>query len=99
MDRSIDFKLIAVTYTVDDIGQSIEQETSRTVLGEYQPITRLEWTSAGQNGLNPELEIDMFTYDYNGEKIVEFQGNRYSVYRTFRRDDTIELYLERKVGV
>ena len=37
---------------------------------------------------------------YEGEEIVEFEGTRYGVYRTYRgRDDTIELYLERKAGV
>lgn len=41
----------------------------------------------------------MFAFDYNGEDIVEIDGNRYSVYRTYRaKADEIELYLEKKAG-
>lgn len=41
----------------------------------------------------------MFRHDYDGEPIVEYNGQRYSVYRTYiGRDDTIELYVERKGG-
>jgi hypothetical protein len=41
----------------------------------------------------------MFRYDYNGETIIKYEGQRYSVYSTyFGRDDEIELYVERKGG-
>ena len=39
--------------------------------------------------------MTMFAYDYEGEKIVEYQGKRYAVYRTYLgRDDTLELYVQ-----
>ena len=42
----------------------------------------------------------MFAPDYNGETIAELNGVRYSVYRTYLgKNETIELYLERKAGV
>ena len=41
----------------------------------------------------------MFFADYNEEPIVQYKGNQYSVYRTYlRRDDKLELYVERKGG-
>ena len=42
----------------------------------------------------------MFSYDYGHEKIVELDGVRYGVYRTYLgKNESIELYLESKVGV
>jgi hypothetical protein len=41
----------------------------------------------------------MFAADYEDEPIVEYNGKRYSVYRTFfGKTDSIELYVERKGG-
>ena len=43
--------------------------------------------------------MTMFRYDYNGEPIVEYNGQRYSIYRTYiGKNDMIELYVERKGG-
>ena len=42
----------------------------------------------------------MFAYDYEGESIVEIDGTRYGVYRTYLgKNETLELYLEQKTGV
>ena len=36
---------------------------------------------------------------YAGEQIVEYQGRRYGVYRTYQaKTDELELYVERKGG-
>lgn len=100
MDRSNTIKLISIAYDQDDIGQMKRTETPRTVYCDIRSITRAEWAAAGEQGLRPELEIVMFGPDYQGEKIVELDGVRYGVYRTFfGRDDSIELYLERKAGI
>lgn len=43
--------------------------------------------------------MTMFVGDYNGEKLVEYNGETYAVYRTYlAKNDTIELYVERKGG-
>jgi hypothetical protein len=62
-------------------------------------ITRAEFYDAGRNGLNPEFSLTMFAGDYNGERVVEYDGKTYCVYRTYyARTDTVELYVERKGG-
>lgn len=97
MDRSDVIRLVSKTYTVDAIGQRVPVEELKTVYADVASVTRSEFFTAGQNGLNPAYKITMFAYDYNGEDEVEYKGNRYSVYRTFfGRNDTIELYTERK---
>lgn len=50
--------------------------------------------------MNPEYRATMFSPDYNGEQIAELDGVRYGIYRTYLgRNETVELYLEKKAGV
>lgn len=100
MDRSSVIKLIQVGYIEDEIGQRVPVETSRDVFCSIESISGKEWLEVGQKGMNPELKISMFCYDYENEMIVEIDGKRYAVYRTYRaKNETLELYLEKKAGV
>lgn len=100
MDRSNVVYLIHETYASDSIGQMIATEVSRQVFCNVSSVTQTEWFNGGQNGLKPEYRVTMFAPDYEGEKLVEFNGVRYGVYRTYlRQDELLELYLERKTGV
>jgi hypothetical protein len=41
----------------------------------------------------------VFFGDYDGERLLEYNGKRYGIYRTYHgRGDQIELYVERKGG-
>ena len=62
-------------------------------------VTRSEFFDAGRNGLNPEFVFRVFFADYEGESILEYNGNRYGIYRTYNNaSDEVELYAERKGG-
>ena len=62
-------------------------------------VTRSEFFEGGRVGLNPEYMITMFGPDYDGQEIIIYKGKRYAVYRTYQgRNDTIEIYVERKGG-
>lgn len=100
MDKSRALTLIGVTYTVDFIGQLIPHETRRDVFCNLSSVSASEWFEAGRAGLNAEHRATVFSYDYNGETIAELDGVRYGIYRTYLgRNETIELYMERKAGV
>lgn len=99
MDRSDVINLIAVTRTQDEYGVLRPSETSRAVYCAVNSISRDEYFEAGRNGLNPSFQIVMFAFDYQGERIIEYKGKRYSVYRTYyARNDTLELYIQREGG-
>lgn len=89
-------------YTKDEIGQ---YKTNRTedveILVRQGSITRAEWSAAGKNGFHPEIVLSTAKINYGGESEVEFEGERYSIYRTYSPPDSddIELYLEKKTGV
>lgn len=100
MDKSRVLTLVSVTYQKDEIGQMVPVPVKRDVFCNISSVSASEWFDAGQAGLNPEYRATMFSYDYNGEQIAELDGTRYGVYRTYiGKNETIELYLERKAGV
>lgn len=100
MDRSNVINLISEVHTQDAIGQFISTEQSRQVYCDVRSITRAEWFDAGRNGMQPTFIFTMFAPDYQDEKIVEFEGKRYGIYRTYlARNEQIELYAEAKGGV
>ena len=90
--------LIAQSITTDEYGREEATETTTRVWAEVYSITQTEFYAAANTELNPEYRFDVFFGDYNGEILVEYQGNRYAIYRTFRRGDYMELYAERKIG-
>lgn len=92
-------KLISETITYDEIGNPVIEEVEREIFCTERAITRQEWTDAGRMGLYPQIELITPYSNYQGEEIVIYNNKRYSVYRTYRRGDDIELYLERKGGV
>ena len=100
MDRSNVIFLIKETKTQDAIGQWISTEQKRQVYCNVMSISRSEWFDAGRDGFKPAYVFVMFEPDYEDEKIIEFEGQRYGVYRTYiRQDESIELYAELRGGL
>ena len=99
MDRTAVAYLITTTFTADAYGVQWPTETKRKIYCDVSNVSASEWFEGGRNGLNPELRITTFSADYNGEKVVEYNGSRFTIYRTYKaRNDTIELYCERREG-
>lgn len=94
-------KLIAETITVNDIGQEVKEETARQVFCQTRSITRSEFYDAANAGLKPEAVLILSTaYDYQGEKLVEWGGERYTVMRTYQAPDSdaLELTIQQEVA-
>ena len=101
-----------VQYLTTDTGENIITEEGKkilildgitvrvkTVFCNVNSVSRNEFFEAGRNGLNPEFVFTMFFGDYEGEHTLIYNGLAYAVYRTYHgRNDTIELYVERKGG-
>lgn len=99
MDRSDVITLVSVTRTQDDYGVWRDTETKRDVFCQVDSVTRSEFFDGGRNGLNPAFRMTCFFADYQDEPILIYKGKTYSIYRTYiGRNDTIELYVERKGG-
>ena len=99
MDRSTPITLLSTTKAQNEYGVWVETQTRREVFAQVDSVTRSEFFEGGRNGLNPEFRMTMFFEDYEGEKLLIYNENTYSVYRTYQaKNDTIELYVERKGG-
>lgn len=98
MTRDVDLILVTPKMEDDDYGiPQISGEELVTVLARIESVTASEFFDGGRNGLRPEYRFTMFLYDYDGQKEVEYDGVRYSVYRTYMgKSDTIELYVQLK---
>lgn len=77
-----------------------EIEETQEVFATVEGIGQQEFFAAAQAGFKAEYKITVWQSDYEGQNIVEFNNQRYSVYRKYpRSDEKIELYLSTKIGV
>lgn len=91
--------LIKETQTTDSIGQLIDSESTTDVIGEVKSVSQSEYMQGRQDGLSPSFVFLVSIFAYSDQTIVSYNGNRYSIYRTYEADEnTIELYCEREVG-
>ena len=82
----------------DENGNQIVIATETVVLCGLKSVSRNEFYSAAVNDLKPEHVFVVHGYEYDGQKIVEFEGIRYRTIRTYAVDfEEIELICE-KVG-
>ena len=75
----------------------------RQVFAICESVTRAEFYQAGRAGFAPAFVFTVWAADYHGEGTLEYNGDTYAIYRTYRKtggdgSDYIELYAERKAG-
>lgn len=91
--------LISEAFSKDENGVFQKVENSRQVFCEIASVNRDEVFEGGRNGLNPDKKITVYSFEYKNESIVELDGVRYTVYRTYEtKNDRIELYVEARKG-
>lgn len=91
--------LIQQTQGVDDYGDPAVTETRRDVFCRKASIGQKEFYQAHAVGLQPELKLVLADYlDYNGEQLVEYDGQRFRVLRTYRTGRELELVVYREVN-
>ena len=94
--------LISQKIEYDEIGQEVLKDEIQTpIYISVNSITRAEFFSAGRQGLTPDFMFTTAAINYHGEKIIDFTGKRFFIYRTYLSNnaDTIELYVKREAGV
>lgn len=90
-----------ITTSYDEFGNPVRREETTEILCEIRSVTRSEFYSAAQSGLTPSLALRIsHAVDYNGQKLVEVEGDLYSVIRAYRAPgtDAVELTLQPKIG-
>ena len=92
--------LYAETVTQDAALNEIRTYTGRTVfVRRARSIYANEFYQAAAQGLQPAAVLVLFFGDYEGEKVVGWEGKVYTVTRTYRKPDSddLELTLEERL--
>lgn len=80
-------ELVSVTSGTDADGFPAEAvETAREVFVDVQSVRRSEFYDAMRTGLALTIAFVVRACDYAGEKLVDYDGRRYKVERTYTKD-------------
>jgi hypothetical protein len=84
MPFDYELSLIQTTYTENELGDAIPNDTETVVLCDFQSVTRSEHYAAQSHDLKPEIVFIVNQYDYEGQRHVKFEGKKYRVIREYR---------------
>lgn len=84
--------LISVTAKGNSFSRT-ETEKRTTVFCTEKSIGQKEFFAAEAQGLKAEYKLEMWAFEYSGEKFAEYKNQKFSVYRTYKVNDKMEIYL------
>lgn len=97
-------KLVSEVKTTDEYGDTQVTKNEKVVFAELKSIGQSEFYQAQAVGLKPEIKFVLPDYlEYSNEQIVRFQEfgkdteEEYTVLRTYRNNNLIELVCKRGV--
>lgn len=88
------------TPTYDEYGNEIQTVTETEVFVLPRGVYNAEFYNAAQAGLHPSITFDMANKeDYNGQKLIEYEGKDYDIIRTdwTAQRDRISLICQERV--
>ncbi len=94
--------LISQIKEEDDIGNFISSsETSKKIYAKKQSVRTSEFYNAVQAGMNPSIELVIKKLNYNGEKELIWNNERYSIIRTVEPKNKFDIVLvcQKKMGI
>ena len=76
------------------------RDKGRKLYAKVTSVGEREFYDAAQAGYDLSLRAEVWTDEYRNERMLEFEGEEYSVIRSYRNDKTrrTELYCERTKG-
>ena len=89
------------TPTYDEYGNEVQTITETTVYVQPRGVYQSEFYNAAQLGLKPSLTLYITNKaDYDGQKVLEYEGKEYSVIRVdwSAQRDGISLVCEERVN-
>ena len=99
MTFDYELTLISERYEEDEIGNMVPVETKQVILCNIKSVKSSEFYNAANTGLKPEKVFVVHPFEYGDEKLIEFEGKKYSVIRTYQTGlEEIELTCERVIG-
>lgn len=90
---------------LDENGEQVVVEaptpslSRRKAYAQAESVNRDEWQAGGQNKTRPRVRFKLPRSSYKGEAELEYNGERYKVYRPYTKGNQTELYAEKVTGV
>lgn len=91
--------LVNEEFIFDDIGRQKAKQTKTEIFAEVKSVSQTEFFEAGRNGLKPDYKVTVWSCEYNGEMLAEYNEVLYEIYRTYLAGDKTELYFKKKEGI
>lgn len=86
--------------SLDDICTLISGEIETEIFCCSLSVGAKAFYGFGEKALKPDIILAINDFEYDGEEIMEFNGIRYAITRTYdRKDGLIELTGTRKAGL
>lgn len=99
MNKIANVKLISQNISYSEIGVPVSTSSTTELIGNFQTVSAQEFYRGGELGIKPEFIIKVWDAEYNGETLLEYDGKRYIIYRTYLvSDGRRELYCQKDVG-
>lgn len=84
--------LVAESTTQDADGYEQTTETRTEIYANVKSATRSEFYSALQSGITAAAVFEVFKHDYDGQRLIDYDGQRYKVERAYSTSlDKMEL--------
>lgn len=75
--------------TDTETGNTKTVETKKEVYCNKKSISQTEHYQAAAVGFKPQLKLEVMTFEYDEESILEFENKRYKIERTFEAKNEI----------
>ena len=89
--------LLSKKVEYDELGNAIEVETERTVYANEMSVSMKEFYEAGNKGIRPEKQFEIYSFEYQGESKLKHNNKEYKIIRTQTKGDKTHLICERVI--
>ena len=81
--------LIAVTSTVNTLGDPVQTDTETVVFADKASVRQSEFYQAAATGLRPSIMFLVRTIDYSQQPLAKWNSKKYRIIRTYDRPDEL----------
>lgn len=92
-------KLITTTFTTDSIGNQVATEKEKEVFANMFSVSASEYYNAALTGLRPSLMFEIYSFEYNGETRLKYEGKTYNIIRVTTAGEKTRLTCEEVAGI
>lgn len=87
--------LLSYTTTYDALGNPITEPTEKMVYANEFSISNQDYFAAAQNGLKPTLELEIYSFEYDGETKLKKGDDEYHIMRANTKGDKTRITCEK----